>query len=164
MEALQLAQMLADLNDLQAAQDQDAARALVGANKTVDRKEQIQQPAHTSAPAPGSQPTTNNRRLTDKFGRRIFSPPISRTTSGLSGTPLSAPGTPRDEITDTDIDRASTLLSLYELRAKVREQDTSGLIKAREKVNALAAKQAGNPAADQKRASTDFVSRFTYPK
>lgn len=56
------------------------------------------------------------------------------------------------------------MLSLYELRAKVREQDNSGLIKAREKVNALAAKQAGNPTADQKRASTDFVNRFTYPK
>lgn len=43
---------------------------------------------------------------------------------------------------DGDIDRASTLLSLYEIRAKLKEQDNSSLLKAREKINALAAKQA----------------------
>lgn len=43
---------------------------------------------------------------------------------------------------DGDIDRASTLLSLYEIRAKLKEQDNSSLMKAREKINALAAKQA----------------------
>ena len=43
---------------------------------------------------------------------------------------------------DADINRASTLLSLYEIRAKLKEQDSSSLQKAREKVNALAAKQA----------------------
>lgn len=42
---------------------------------------------------------------------------------------------------DGDIDRASTLLSLYEIRAKLKDQDNSSLMKAREKINALAAKQ-----------------------
>lgn len=41
-----------------------------------------------------------------------------------------------------DIDRASTLLSLYDIRAKLKEQDNSSLQKSREKINALAAKQA----------------------
>ncbi|KAJ1331172.1 hypothetical protein MN608_04630 [Microdochium nivale] len=183
MEALQLAQMLADLNDLQAAQDQNAAKALVSASKTLDRIEQVQPtptPPRGSDAAPGS-PPAGPRRMTDKFGRRIFSPPISRANSAVAGTPASAPSTPRDEVrpltvaflrarvavadvgflpshqgADTDIDRASTLLSLYELRARVREQDNSSLVKAREKVSALAAKQ--------QRTSTDLASRYNYPK
>jgi len=32
--------------------------------------------------------------MTDKYGRRIFSPPLSRTNSG---TPSSTPGTPRGD-------------------------------------------------------------------
>ncbi|KAI0486539.1 hypothetical protein F4859DRAFT_470678 [Xylaria cf. heliscus] len=141
MEALQLAQMLADLNDLQAAQDQAAAKALVSANKTINSQDQPQTQVNhrrsategriTSPPAVG--------RLTDKYGRRIFSPPLSRTNSA---TPSSIPGTPRGEhTTDSDVDRASTLLSLYEIRAKLKEQDSSSLMKAREKINALTAKQ-----------------------
>ncbi|KAK6843418.1 hypothetical protein PG990_004704 [Apiospora arundinis] len=139
MEALQLAQMLADLNDLQAAQDQGAAKALVSVNKTLDRKDNIQVQtlsAKTSSPD-GRTATTPAGRL-DKFGRRIFTPPLSRTNSG---TPSSIPGTPRHHDADGDIDRASTLLSLYEIRAKLKDQDNSSLMKAREKINALAAKQ-----------------------
>ncbi|KAK6865854.1 hypothetical protein PG995_002382 [Apiospora arundinis] len=139
MEALQLAQMLADLNDLQAAQDQGAAKALVSVNKTLDRKDNIQVQtlsAKTSSPD-GRTVTTPAGRL-DKFGRRIFTPPLSRTNSG---TPSSIPGTPRHHDADGDIDRASTLLSLYEIRAKLKDQDNSSLMKAREKINALAAKQ-----------------------
>ncbi|TRX97548.1 hypothetical protein FHL15_001303 [Xylaria flabelliformis] len=155
MEALQLAQMLADLNDLQAAQDQTAAKALVSANKTIDSQDQPQTRPHhrrsategriTSPPAVG--------RLTDKYGRRIFSPPLSRTNSA---TPSTIPGTPRGEqATDSDIDRASTLLSLYEIRAKLKEQDNSSLMKAREKINALAAKQKQQTASavEQKKAA-----------
>ncbi|KXJ95825.1 hypothetical protein Micbo1qcDRAFT_29068 [Microdochium bolleyi] len=165
MEALQLAQMLADLNDLQAAQDQNASKALVSANKTLDRKEQAPPAPHRNSDAvtPGS-PHSSARRMTDKFGRRIFTPPISRTNSGVSATPVTAPGTPRDEGVDTDIDRASTLLSLYELRAKVREQDNSALIRAREKISALTAKQQAVTGVGQKRASADLASRYNYPK
>ncbi|KAI1345173.1 hypothetical protein F5Y15DRAFT_19441 [Xylariaceae sp. FL0016] len=142
MEALQLAQMLADINDLHATQDQTASKALVTSNETLGQKTQLQPSLHhrrsateghtTSAPA-------GSGRMTDKFGRRIFSPPLTRNNSG---TPLSVPGTPRgDRGPDTDIDKASTLLSLYEIRNKLKEQDNSSLNKAREKIAALAAKQ-----------------------
>ncbi|KAI1277146.1 hypothetical protein F5Y07DRAFT_114328 [Xylaria sp. FL0933] len=142
MEALQLAQMLADLNDLQAAQDQTAAKNLVSSNKTLGTQDQHKPQIHHQRSATEGRITSppGASRLTDKYGRRIFSPPLSRTNSG---TPSSIPGTPRGEhATDSDVDRASTLLSLYEIRAKLREQDNSSLMKAREKINALAAKQA----------------------
>ncbi|KAI0974369.1 hypothetical protein F4678DRAFT_458336 [Xylaria arbuscula] len=140
MEALQLAQMLADLNDLQAA-DQAAAKTLVSSNKTLDSQDQHRPQVNHQRSATESRVPSHPgaSRLTDKYGRRIFSPPLSRTNSA---TPSSVPGTPRgDHATDSDVDRASTLLSLYEIRAKLREQDNSSLIKAREKINALAAKQ-----------------------
>ncbi|KAI1499168.1 hypothetical protein F5X99DRAFT_293562 [Biscogniauxia marginata] len=149
MEALQLAQMLADLNDLQAAQDQSASKALVTANKSLEPNDRSQSPHHRrSVTAEGriTSPSTG-ARFTDKFGRRIFTPPLTRTNSG---TPTSAPGTPRPEGPDTDIDRASTLLSLYEIRAKLKEQDSSSLMKAREKINALAAKQSQRAAEQAK--------------
>ncbi|GAW21658.1 hypothetical protein ANO14919_111810 [Xylariales sp. No.14919] len=158
MEALQLAQMLADLNDLQAAQDQSAAKALVSSNKTLNSQDQQNtQPHHQRSATEGateghiaSPPALS--RLTDKYGRRIFSPPLSRTNSA---TPSSVPGTPRGEnVTDSDVDRASTLLSLYEIRAKLKEQDNSSLMKAREKINALAAKQQHQKAvAEQRKAA-----------
>ncbi|KAK9773523.1 hypothetical protein AB5N19_05290 [Seiridium cardinale] len=141
MEALQLAQMLADLNDLQAAQDQGAAKALVAANKNLEHAAAKDMPTPASQSQSQSQskgPSTPAGRF-DKLGRRIFSPPLSRTNSFTPST--SIPGTPRKEDADGDIDRASTLLSLYEIRAKLKEQDNSSLQKAREKINALAAKQ-----------------------
>ncbi|KAK5624756.1 hypothetical protein RRF57_000472 [Xylaria bambusicola] len=153
MEALQLAQMLADLNDLQAAQDQAAAKALVSANKAVDSPDKPQTNHRRSATESCiTSPPPSASRLTDKYGRRFFSPPLSRTNSA---TPSSIPGTPRGEhATDSDVDRASTLLSLYEIRAKLREQDNSSLMKAREKINALAAKQQQQTAAAEQRKST----------
>ncbi|KAI4602691.1 hypothetical protein KJ359_007909 [Pestalotiopsis sp. 9143b] len=149
MEALQLAQMLADLNDLQAAQDQGAAKALVAANKNLERAVGSKDvPTPTSQPQSkgAGTPVVDSRNTTpagrfDKLGRRIFSPPMSRTNSFTPST-SSMPGTPRKDDIDGDIDRASTLLSLYEIRAKLKEQDNSSLMKAREKINALAAKQA----------------------
>ncbi|KAI0017255.1 hypothetical protein F4780DRAFT_614398 [Xylariomycetidae sp. FL0641] len=168
MEALQLAQMLADLNDLQAAQDPSASKNLVSANKNLDVKDQ-------SAPAKPSlhhrRSATESRmlapstgRMTDKFGRRIFSPPLTRTNSG---TPATAPGTPREPGPDTDIDRASTLLSLYEIRAKLKEQDNGSLMKAREKINALAAKQQAQKPQEKRPASSrggQPEHKFSYPK
>ncbi|KAK8056780.1 hypothetical protein PG993_002007 [Apiospora rasikravindrae] len=140
MEALQLAQMLADLNDLQAAQDQGAAKALVSVNKTLDRKDAVQaQTLSAKTSSPESRAATTPAGRLDKFGRRIFTPPLSRTNSATPSS--SIPGTPRNHDADGDIDRASTLLSLYEIRAKLKDQDNSSLMKAREKINALAAKQ-----------------------
>lgn len=151
-------------------QDQGAAKALVAANKNLERAVGSKDvPTPTSQPQSkgAGTPVVDSRTTTpagrfDKLGRRIFSPPMSRTNSFTPST-TSMPGTPRKEdvrnarprgtcasLTDTDmlnqidgdIDRASTLLSLYEIRAKLKEQDNSSLMKAREKINALAAKQA----------------------
>ncbi|KAI1172429.1 hypothetical protein F4777DRAFT_581922 [Nemania sp. FL0916] len=154
MEALQLAQMLADLNDLQAAQDQGAAKAMVSANKTTDSPDQSRPPMYHQRSATESRilsPSGLSSRVSNK-DRRLLSPPLSRTNSA---TPSSVPGTPRGEqATDSDVDRASSLLSLYEIRAKLRQQDNSSLIKAREKINALAAKQKHQMTlADQKKAA-----------
>jgi len=166
-----MAQMLADLNDLQAAQDQSASKSLVSANKTLDRKPQPRtetqpQPKAAADVAPAA--STGGTQATNKFGLRMFSPPLTRKNSA---TPSSIPGTPtREDGPDTDIDRASTLLSLYEIRAKLKEQDNSSLIKAREKINALAAKQQmvaeqKKPAAPSPRkGTTTGPSRFNYPK
>ncbi|KAI1813271.1 hypothetical protein GGS20DRAFT_554187 [Poronia punctata] len=140
MEALQMAQMLADLNDLQAAQDQSAAKNLVSANKALDSQEQPKPQTHHRRSATDGRVSSTPAlgRMTDKYGRRIFSPPLSRTNSATPSTP----GTPRgDQSLDPDVARASSLLSLYEIRAKLKEQDSSSLMKAREKINALAAKQ-----------------------
>ncbi|KAI1083214.1 hypothetical protein F5B20DRAFT_451390 [Whalleya microplaca] len=165
MEALQLAQMLADLNDLQATQDQSASKALVGANTTLNHQHQAQaQERPRSVAVDGKiNSAPAGRSITDKFGRRMFSPPLSRTNSG---TPTTVPGTPargHKPDTDSDIDRATTLLSLYEIRAKLKEQDNSGLMKAREKINSLAAKQQSQKSSglhgDRKE-----TSQFSYPK
>ncbi|KAI1107783.1 hypothetical protein F4804DRAFT_295877, partial [Jackrogersella minutella] len=158
MEALQLAQMLADLNDLQATQDQSASKNLVSANRTLDRKSQLQleqQPRSLSVPATENRVMSPAGRMTDKFGRRMLTPPLTRTNSASP----SMPGSPSGNGPDTDIDRASTLLSLYEIRAKLREQDNSSLVKAREKINALAAKQQSQ----EHRKDRKEVNRLSYP-
>ncbi|KAK7969729.1 hypothetical protein PG996_001833 [Apiospora saccharicola] len=166
MEALQLAQMLADLNDLQAAQDQGAAKALVSVNKTLDRKDTAIQVQTLSAKtsSPDSRAATTPAGRLDKFGRRIFTPPLSRTNSATPSS--SIPGTPRNQDADGDIDRASTLLSLYEIRAKLKDQDNSSLMKSREKINALAAKQERLAREQQARHHKDPKSpgRISYPK
>ncbi|KAI2640546.1 hypothetical protein GGS26DRAFT_538609 [Hypomontagnella submonticulosa] len=162
MEALQLAQMLADLNDLQAAQDQTAAKNLVSVSRTLDRKETLQVPQQPQQPrsVPESRMTSPPSRMTDKFGRRMLTPPLTRTNSASPSMPGSPSGGDRP---DADIDRATTLLSLYEIRAKLREQDNSSLIRAREKINALAAKQQAQITAEHKGERKE-TNRLSYPK
>lgn len=99
MESIQLAQMLADISDLSAA-DKKAAAALVNANKALNQQAQAQAQAPNQndglkplASTPGasrSSPSVSNSRL-DKFGRRILTPPMTRTNSAQG----SGPGTPR---------------------------------------------------------------------
>lgn len=157
------------------------------ANKALDGK------ADSVSPAPASKGSLADGRLLspsgrfDRFGRRIFTPPLTRTNSGTGSS--SIPGTPRREKEhvkaphprhhcyradtaaqlDDDIDRASTLLSLYEIRAKLKEQDNSSLLRAREKINALAAKQEKN-APEQKTVAprehkhSTSAGRISYPK
>ncbi|KAI1395325.1 hypothetical protein F4819DRAFT_197406 [Hypoxylon fuscum] len=161
MEALQLAQMLADINDLQTTQDQSASKNLVSANRTLDRKDQLR-----LEPQPRSVPESRvtsppGRGMADKFGRRMLTPPLTRNNSASPSMPGSPSG--GEGPSSTDIDRASTLLSLYEIRAKLREQDNSSLMKAREKINALAAKQQTQGTGEHKRERKE-VNRLSYPK
>ncbi|KAK1830295.1 hypothetical protein QBC39DRAFT_113029 [Podospora conica] len=177
MESIQLAQMLADLSDLNAAESQ-AAVNLVNANKTL--KAANPPVAPTSDPsssktleAPVRPDLRHQQRIGsassiisragspakfDKFGRRILTPPMSRTNS----TQGSTPGTPRHAEFEDDMDRASSLMHLYELRAKMREQDNTNLVKLREKIAALQSRQQ-HP--EKKEPSSDArQSRFAYPK
>jgi hypothetical protein len=165
-------------------QDQQAASSLVAANKNLDRdtkSEPSSAPQSQPQPQPQLQrkagtPAVESRTATpvgrfDKLGRRMFTPPLSRTNSSQLTPSSSIPGTPRRE-EDGDIDRASTLLSLYEIRAKLKEQDNSSLMRAREKINALAARQAHlgkeqkTSASQQKAQQKDTTgsSRISYPK
>ncbi|KAH7328815.1 hypothetical protein B0I35DRAFT_27572 [Stachybotrys elegans] len=145
MESLQLSQVLADLSNLGAAEP-EAASAIVAANTSIT----ITTPASKTEPAgtPQSQRSRpsalqrswsfepNSQPKFDKYGRRIM-------TSSPGSRSGSIPGTPRanDYTLSDDLERASTLMALYEIRDKLKQQDNSSLIKAREKVNALAAKQ-----------------------
>lgn len=177
MESIQLAQMLADLSDLNAAQEPKAAVALVSANKSLgatppvaSSASQTPKPQELTPVRPGQR---NHQRMPsssslisrtaspakfDKFGRRIFTPPMSRTNSSQG----SIPGTPRGETDlEDDIERANSLMALYEIRAKLREQDNTTLLKLREKLQAMKMKQQHT----EKDASTEGrQSRFTYPK
>ncbi|KAJ4412910.1 hypothetical protein N0V82_008670 [Gnomoniopsis sp. IMI 355080] len=178
MESLQLAQMLADISDLSAA-DQKAASAMLNANKTLPTNP----PTHgdhlkapTSAPA-GSSPYPYSSNRFDKFGRKILTPPnMSRTNSSTGPTSRqgSMPGTPRGEL-DDDIHQAGSLMSLYEIRARLKQQDSTGLKKAREQIDALVAKnkqqqqqQQGGQSSQgeaQKQDRPRPVSRtYTYPR
>ncbi|KAF5020783.1 hypothetical protein F66182_7191 [Fusarium sp. NRRL 66182] len=123
----------------------------------------------------------------DKFGRRILS---SGSHSGSAGN--SSPGTPRrgeldvrnfrqrsiswrswDLITDRnatqfeeDLERASTLMQLYDIRSKIKQQDNSSLLKAREKVNAIAARQQAQQAAERNIKAADELrrQRYSFPR
>ena len=171
MESIQLAQMLADLSDLDAAQEAAAALALVNANKTLQATTAT--PDHvqnTLKPPPegrhhhrvGSATASVGRTASpasrfDHFGRRILTPPMTRSSSSHG----SLPGTPRRESENEDeVDRASTLMSLYEIRAKIKQQDNTSLMRAREKIQALAARQQAQ-AAEKKEANNN---RYNFPR
>ncbi|RBR26906.1 uncharacterized protein FIESC28_00292 [Fusarium coffeatum] len=171
MESLQLSQVLADLSNLGAA-DPGAAEAIVSASNPP-------QPSYTrtdaTATAPTSSPATNNQRRPtglqrhwssekfDKFGRRILSP-NSHTGSAVN----SVPGTPRRGESDfeEDLERASTLMQLYDIRSKIKQQDNSSLLKAREKVNAIAARQQAQQAAERNMKAADELrrQRYSFPR
>ncbi|KAL2883604.1 hypothetical protein SGCOL_000746 [Colletotrichum sp. CLE4] len=125
----------------------------------------------------------------DKFGRRIMmSPPALSRSNSAQG---SIPGTPKRESdvrsttsqhqqqqlgtgqraymmgaeqVEDDMDRASTLMALYEIRAKLKQQDNSSLMKAREKIADLAARQQQSTATPGKKEPEKITSRFTFPK
>ncbi|KAL2125327.1 hypothetical protein VTJ04DRAFT_1692 [Mycothermus thermophilus] len=168
MESIQLAQMLADLSDLDAAQDSRAAKALVTANRRASHpldatteKEVTARPAGPSSD--GSAGSSILSRTTtpakfDKLGRRILTPPHTRSNSAYG----SIPGTPRrDSDGEEDVDRANTLMALYELRAKLKDQESSrNLSKLREKIAALSARQQMGG----ERREGDGRAKYIYPK
>ncbi|KAK3382329.1 hypothetical protein B0T24DRAFT_587095 [Lasiosphaeria ovina] len=241
MESIQLAQMLADLSDLNTAQEAQAAVALVNANKAAALSGPTSSPAAASDPtktsstgvdqAPvrpgqrhhqrvGSTSSIISRTASpakfDRFGRRIMTPPMTRTNSSQG----SIPGTPRREAaevsssaqsrarsTDTctytftryyhtpiasalldhichpleqhvlksawtkqpedDVDRANSLMALYDIRNKLKEQDNTSLNKLREKI--LALQQTRHQAEKRESggggsSSEGRQSRFAYPK
>lgn len=125
----------------------------------------------------------------DKFGRKILTPPLTRSNSAQG----SMPGTPRRDsdvssfhnqpssvlttvsvlVTEKcrsqpedDVDRASTLMALYEIRAKLKQQDNTSLLKAREKISALAARQQAQAAEKKELTAPEHRAspRFTYPR
>ena len=67
---------------------------------------------------------------------------------------------------DDDLERASTLMALYDIRAKLKQQDNQSLSKAREKINALAAKQQAHQAAERQAKASDELrrNRYSFPK
>lgn len=128
-------------------QDQKAASAMVNANKTLPTNPKPQGQVDnlkppTSAPNSFSPSSSAASHRFDKMGRKILTPPtMSRTNSSTDRTPLlgSIPGTPRGEPED-DVQQAGTLMTLYEIRARLKQQDSTGLKKAREQIDALIAK------------------------
>ncbi|CAK7232501.1 hypothetical protein SBRCBS47491_008292 [Sporothrix bragantina] len=168
METLQLAQMLADLSDLDAAEPR-AAHAIVSANTTITTTTSAASSttvttqsttAITSPPAQSSAKSLQHRRVSSSsalssgasgsrnggtstpfdsyLGRRLLTPPITRSSSSHG----SMPGTPRGNDADSDVDRASSLMALHDLRAKLKQyNDSNSLRQAREKVAALSGRQ-----------------------
>jgi hypothetical protein len=63
---------------------------------------------------------------------------------------------------DADLERASTLMALYDIRSKLKQQDNSSLLKAREKINALAARQQAQQA--PKTGEARRTNRYSFPK
>ncbi|CAK7205646.1 hypothetical protein SEUCBS139899_008425 [Sporothrix eucalyptigena] len=204
METLQLAQMLADLSDLDAAEPR-AAHALVTANTTITtttstvssttvqqststttiaspstqapaKPHQHRRVSSSSALSPGGSGSRNGGSSTpfDSYlGRRLLTPPITRSSSSHG----SIPGTPRGNETDSDVDRASSLMALYDLRAKLKQyNDSNSLRQAREKVAALSGRQqqlSSQPSADNLAGAASPVqpppmarrhSQYTFPR
>jgi hypothetical protein len=101
----------------------------------------------------------------DKFGRRIM---ITSPSPRAGSATNSIPGTPRrvESDVDDDLERASTLMALYDIRAKLKQQDNSSLVKAREKINALASKQQAQQAAERNAKTAEEIrrNRYSFPK
>ncbi|KAJ4290680.1 hypothetical protein N0V88_006428 [Collariella sp. IMI 366227] len=180
LEGVQLAQMLADLSSLNTVQEPQAASNLVNANKPPNP---TSAPADTSKAAeqPPTRPSLKHHQRTgsggstasgtssflarttstpvfDKYGRRLPTPPNTRANSTYG----SIPGTPRPEHVDDDVSQANTLMALYEIRAKLKDQESSrNLSKLREKINGLQARQ---PQPERRDSTPAGGARFSYPR
>ncbi|PHH68951.1 hypothetical protein CDD80_7118 [Ophiocordyceps camponoti-rufipedis] len=123
----------------------------------------------------------------DKLGRRLL---VNTATGSRPGSAAnSTPGTPRRGDSDVryspvvylvsaslltrlgfqvddDWERGNTLMALYDIRAKIKQQDNSSLMKAREKINALAAMQQAQQAAERNTKTSDELrrNRYSFPR
>lgn len=181
-------------------QEAQAALALVNANKPLAPPPDPSNPSGQEQRQHHHTPTgiiswTAAPAKFDKLGRRILTPPITRSNSSQgagSGTPfvpgtpvISGASTPRESQVRTrnspsaghciltyqtgqpedDVARASSLMQLYEIRARLKQQDTTSLNKTRERVNAIQARQQmTSPTSERRDAAEGHHSRFTYPK
>jgi len=133
---LQLAQVLADLSTLQNT-DPDAAHALLRANKTLSASRSQSRKARANAQLDGVE--------FDDLGRRVKAakpPGFSRQSSSLSGSgTFSGAATPgaNGEV-DEDILKAEELVMLYGMRGKFKQMGDTGLMRARERVDAVVEK------------------------
>lgn len=179
--------------DTHLQQEAEAALALVNANKALPPPHDASKPLehdqlHHQRPASASAiiSWTSSSAKFDKFGRRILTPPMTRSNSSMG--PISGTSTPRGEsqvrlyplpvTADTymlrylmgqaedDVARATSLMQLYEIRAQLRQQDTTGLNRARERINAIQARQHQQMAhtPEKRETSESSQTRFTYPK
>lgn len=57
-------------------------------------------------------------------------------------------------------------MALYDIRAKIKQQDNSSLIKAREKINAIAAKQQAQHTAERNAKAAEEMrrNRYSFPR
>lgn len=177
MESIQLAQMLADLSDLNAA-EAEAALALVNANKALAAVHRAEPAQVTELQKQGKQARHHQRvgsasaiisrtaspARFDKFGRRILTPPMTRTNSAQGSIPGTS--TPkRESESEDDVVRATSLMQLYDIRAKLKQQDNSSLLKARERINAIHARQVPSPISAIETKETEVRQmHFTYPR
>ncbi|KAF4594567.1 pyruvate carboxylase [Ophiocordyceps camponoti-floridani] len=179
MESLQLSQVLADLSNLGAAEPQ-AAAAIVNAGIPMrppmvkTESSNPTSPSATQSSRP-QRPSSMQRSWTaeasappkfDKLGRRLL---VNTSTGSRPGSAAnSTPGTPRrgDSDVDDEWERANTLMALYDIRAKIKQQDNSSLMKAREKINALAAMQQAQQAAERNTKTSDELrrNRYSFPR
>ncbi|KAI6780158.1 uncharacterized protein J7T54_000064 [Emericellopsis cladophorae] len=170
METLQLSMVLADLSNLGAAEP-EAAAAIVSAHKAAPTDIHESPSAPTNQQLKPPRPSSALQRAwssdgmkVDKFGRRIMITPPSHSNANT------APGTPRhgepERRLDDDLERASTLMALYDIRAKLKQQDNMSLNRAREKINSLAAKQQAHQAAERQAKAADQLrkNRYSFPK
>ncbi|KAL7936221.1 hypothetical protein V8C35DRAFT_252275 [Trichoderma chlorosporum] len=167
MESLQLSQVLADLSNLGAAEP-EAAAAIVNAHLPVIQADLMKNDNHASQQ---QRPSSGLRRAWsseaamqpkfDKMGRRIL---ISSPKSGSAAN--SIPGTPQPSNYDEDLERANTLMALYDIRSKLKQQDNSSLMRAREKINALAQRQQAQQFAELNMKKADELrrNRYSFPK
>jgi hypothetical protein len=191
-----LAPLLVALTVSSMLQEPEAAAAIVNANNPVARTDTPSEAPTSSGPRQAERPRpsaiqrawSSEAGLVDKFGRKIMvASPSPRSNSATNSTP----GTPRRgesdvsvvstchrrgvlqgfsannrQQVDDDLERASTLMALYDIRAKLKQQDNSSLLKAREKINALAAKQQAQQAAERSAKTAEDLrrNRYSFPK